>query len=122
MRLIDADVLLEPIYDCAIAVEDGDSIELRDCGKCPCNILDCEDFEKVINAAPTIEPVKVGRWAPHPLDPDWYVCTVCRLGTKRREHGTDESGREWVVEYGYQFCPRCGAKMELPEPYEEARL
>lgn len=59
MRLIDADVLLEPIVDCAIAVEDGDSIELMDCDKCPCNILDCEDFEKIINAAPTMEAVYI---------------------------------------------------------------
>ena len=46
MRLIDADVLLEPIADCE---------ERETCIGCPCRILDCEDFERVLKAAPTVE-------------------------------------------------------------------
>lgn len=48
MRLIDADVLLEPVEGCE---------ERETCDGCPLRIRDCEDFEKVINAAPTIEAI-----------------------------------------------------------------
>lgn len=47
MRLIDADAILEPIADCE---------ERETCDGCPCRILDCEDFERVLKAAPTVEP------------------------------------------------------------------
>lgn len=46
--MIDADVLLEPIEDCE---------ERETCDGCPLRIRDCEDFEKVINAAPTIDAI-----------------------------------------------------------------
>ena len=54
---------------------------------------------------------KHGHWEQNPNDREWDVCSVCHVGTKRREYGI-EDGREWVVEHNYKYCPRCGAKMD----------
>ena len=61
-----------------------------------------------------IIPPKHGRWMPHPEEDEWDVCSVCGIGTKRREHGFDASG-EWKTEYSYHYCPNCGAKMDEVE-------
>lgn len=65
----------------------------------------------VLDSVPTIDPVKHGKWMPHPIDPDWDFCSVCGIGTHRRFHGYD-SGGFWDSEESYQYCPWCGAKME----------
>ena len=67
-------------------------------------------FRSMVSTAPTIEPIKHGRWIPHPEDDEWDICTACGVGTKRREHGFDASG-SWETEYSYHYCPNCGADM-----------
>ena len=63
----------------------------------------------LLACVPTAEP-KVGRWKPHPTEPEWDICTVCGLGTHRRQITID-----FVEEENYQYCPHCGAKMERSE-------
>ena len=47
-----------------------------------------------------------GWWKPHPLDPEWDICTVCGIGTHRRQ-----ITMEWVEEDCYNYCPHCGARL-----------
>ena len=56
---------------------------------------------------------KHGKWIPHPNKEyrEWDVCTACGTGSKRREYGTNPNGSEYVREFGWQFCPNCGARM-----------
>lgn len=93
MRLIDADALIA---------------EMRREPK-----FEKTDFDKrmiyieksVIDKQPTIEavPVKHGRWID---DLGFYVCSVC-----------DKSGawNSWEVPWKSDYCPNCGAKMDLEE-------
>ena len=65
----------------------------------------CERIEKI--PAADVEPVRHGRWIPHPGHHDFDLCSVCRTGTRRRIY---EDGGE--IEYNYKICPWCGAKLE----------
>ena len=74
-----------------------------------------KDFDTIIDLQSTVEAEpKHGRWMPHPEEDEWDVCSVCGVGTKRREHGFDASG-EWETEYSYRYCPNCGARMDEVE-------
>jgi len=107
------------------AIKDAPTIEaVYLCNRKRCDRCNPEcDFTRDIDYAATTDKVIVvdgaayavkgklaGCWIPNPFDPEWDYCTACGQGTKRREYGTDD-GREWVREYGYSFCPNCGAKM-----------
>lgn len=72
---------------------------------------------EALERVPTIEvePVKHGRWIKHLFEREWDICSYCKTGTKRREYGVTDEGKEWVTEYGYKYCPWCGAKMEEQE-------
>lgn len=48
----------------------------------------------------------VGWWKPHPTEPEWDICTVCGIGTHRRQITMD-----FVEEENYQYCPHCGARL-----------
>ncbi len=91
-RLIDADALFKRIT----------------------STLDCVpiDVLGMIEGAPTIEaePVRRGRWLPHPMEKDWRVCSACGQGTEIVRH---EAGA--TTEFCYQHCPWCGARMEVEE-------
>lgn len=50
--------------------------------------------------------IAAGWWKPHPLDPEWDICTVCGIGTHRRQ-----ITMEWVEEDCYNYCPHCGARL-----------
>ena len=76
---------------------------------------DYDDMDKIdlinaIGALPLAE--KRGRWEEHPYEREWDICSCCKTGTKRREFGVTDDGREWVTEESYTYCPWCGAKME----------
>lgn len=65
-----------------------------------------------IDHAPTVDPVKHGRWKP--FDLTWgrsvYYCTSC-----------GEAG-EVPTEMGkpiYEFCPYCGAKMDKEDDHDD---
>ncbi len=66
-------------------------------------------FDMAIEA---LEERKEGKWIPHPGYREWDVCSACGIGCKRREYG-EQDGHEWMTEHSYQFCPWCGAKMEV---------
>ena len=102
MRLIDADKI---VFEYS---------KLREIGPFDiAGIVDC--FAKQIQSAPTIdaEPVRHGRWemVEDPWFSDVCKCTAC--------------GEEYVLEYvleadtpseyGYNYCPNCGAKMDLED-------
>lgn len=55
---------------------------------------------------------KHGEWLPHPHEREWDVCSVCGTGCKRREFEM-QFGQERFTEYGYQYCPHCGADMRI---------
>ena len=140
MRLIDANALMDEINwlieqaarynrdsyeDFAMRVKNAPTIEaVYICNRKKCDRCNPEcDFTRDIDYAATTDKVIIidgsayavkgkpaGQWIPNPFDPDWDYCTACGQGAKRREHGTDD-GREWVREYGYSFCPNCGADM-----------
>ena len=73
-------------------------------------ISDVADMLTHFPAADVAE-VRRGRWKPHPTEREWDVCSVCGVGTKRREYGLQD-GREWVTELNFPYCPNCGAKMD----------
>jgi len=73
------------------------------------------ELPRFIDSQPTAdvrENVK-GEWKHHPNKNfrEWDVCSACRIGSKRREYGFNDDGREWVTEYNFNFCPNCGASM-----------
>lgn len=103
MRLVDADALKEAMgEEPYVWTDSADEIAERNQWLTDMHIIE---------SAPTIEAVRKGKWEEHPFDEDWDICSVCGFGTKRREHG-NEDGRDWVVQYVYDFCPRCGARLE----------
>lgn len=88
MRLVDADAL--DMYECLRSYY-GDA---------------WRDAQKAIDDAPTVDPVKHGRWVEQEHE-DWkwskeYRCSEC--GQYRLV--TTPVGREW------NYCPSCGAKMD----------
>ena len=90
MRLINADTLLEKVWD----------VDCR-CGYV--QVVDRADIE----TAPTIDPEDLrprGRWEPVDHDGSWRVdkCSICH----RRMHYVN-------YDQPYQYCPNCGAKMEV---------
>ena len=76
----------------------------------------CGDLRKIlekIDGIPSAEPErKHGEWLPHPHEREWDVCSVCGTGCKRREFEM-QFGQERFTEYGYQYCPHCGADMRI---------
>lgn len=99
MRLIDADAIkIIPPYGTGMTFARG-----------AIYVLD------KIAEMPTIDPVKRGKWLPHPTEPDWDVCSVCGLGTHRRFHYNDAIYGGYDVEESFAYCPNCGAQMERSE-------
>ena len=97
MRPIDADALKEKIEQCG-----GEGTIARYCKRVLAECLD--------NDAPTIDAVPVvhGRWVKMTgmMPPEYvghYKCSVCQW---------HESHHSNIMEYKYQFCPNCGAKMD----------
>lgn len=99
-RLIDADMLKDTIttdyYEHFTRHHDTDQIALVD--------MVCDDIDE----APTVQPeVRRGKW----IEPDYvyfgakqYICDQCK---------DDEFWEKRCVNYKDNFCPNCGAKMDL---------
>lgn len=98
MRPIDADALKEKAWDA----------ETR-CGFV--QVVDVGD----IDAAPTIDPVKHGKWTKHTLpDCTYFICSLCGWESIDSKSIYDDDG--WYVdEVGMAYCPNCGAKMDVPD-------
>lgn len=126
MRPIDADEVIKKRYSIIarhyhVISDDWQVVDVEDILNAP-TITDKEviaEFLKqgtfkihIPEAEPFPEPVKRGKWEPHPSEREWDICSYCHLGTKRREYGLNDDGTEWVTEQSYTYCPWCGALME----------
>lgn len=98
MRLIDADALKESIH-----CSDTDEKKVLSTKQLH------EILDKWIDARPTIEECKTGKWIRN-VDDDinawWYECSECGDYPLKNAYGHDELS---------QWCPHCGAKMEGEE-------
>lgn len=105
MRLIDADALKEAMYH--EAFETDSDLQKWDSG---CWIR-YKMFEKHVKAAPTIDPVKRGKWVKKMevkktekydvFSPKWY-CPSCG----------EEYDPAVVKAFGIKFCYKCGEGVE----------
>lgn len=101
-RYIDADILLDKLYD-------HEFITL-----CP-----LDEVSDVIDYCPTVEaePVRHGRWIDgyngKYANPR-YICSNCR-GKALYDFVRDELGNWKEVQALTEFCPHCGAKMDKVE-------
>lgn len=92
MRLIDADALLETRWD----------------ADCRCGFVQVVDVGS-IEEAPTIDPIKHGKWHDvYLISPQSQVqiCSCCSNVTVMN------------VGHIFYYCPLCGAKMDLGEENE----
>lgn len=80
MRLIDADEL-----------KSVRSIQAADFNR-------IESIQRWIDNAPTIDPVKRGKWLRTPTG--WAYCSVCGMEPPNESNETTD------------FCPNCGARMD----------
>ena len=91
MRLIDGDELLSTVKSLPW--------DLRK----PSAEISRQLFIETVKEAPTIDPVKHGRWNYHDKKGSFYlnvyICSVC-------DNSSDEK---------YAYCPHCGAKMDANE-------
>ena len=93
MRLIDADALLDKIHDV-------DGMEVFENS----NIF-AMHYERMVKSMPTIEELKTGKWIR--VDSNTFKCSAC--GNFLNFHGVN-AGRGDA-----NYCPNCGAKMEVDE-------
>lgn len=89
-RLIDADALTEDVIN---------SFLKSDWRR--------EEFIKHVQFAPTIDAVPVvhGRW-------ERGVCNCCHFDLRCLTDGENDL-EQWVWDEGFDYCPNCGAKMDL---------
>lgn len=108
MRLIDADALGTRMYYETFA---KDSVDQRWDSGC---WIRYRLFEKVLKEAPTVEQEqRTGKWidisAFRNLAGDYSVqgcCSVCELYSSQTTHCSTMT---------YEYCPNCGAKMEVQD-------
>lgn len=99
-RLIDADALMDAL---------GIAVECKDCSRN--GTFGCKEDSAFVYAceaitdAPTIDPVKRGKWIIHPEVKNIYGGTYIECS---------ECGEKYVVQYieDEKFCRNCGAKMD----------
>ena len=105
MRPIDADALRDAMYH--EAFETDSDMQRWDSG---CWIR-YKMFEKAIESAPTIDPVKHGKWE---SDEFLYttgqtICSACKTGFYVDDLlNVGEGAQEFLPNY----CPHCGARMD----------
>lgn len=113
MRLIDADVLLDKAIeqyckDCdkRKGIKSGKWRVVYEIGDAPCRACGVGDVIDEIEEAPTIDPVRKGKWMTSYLDheamgvrPKLLYCSKCCH----------------CIAYPTNYCPNCGAKMEEGE-------
>ena len=93
MRLIDADAL-----DNELGISDEDI-----------------NFHFLLQEAPTIDPVRHGRWIP--LNDQIAKCSVC--GAMESTYGKDKTGQALIHKAIKHYCPNCGAKMDEEVSHED---
>lgn len=98
MRAIDGDALAELLYGVRRrldpkAYKSEAELYIRD------NML--LNLEEMVRSAPTIDPVKHGRWN---RENDYNTCSVCGKSV----HVFNDDGDK----QNFTYCPNCGARME----------
>ena len=74
-------------------------VELFQCGWAEIEAVQTDYIERL--HAADVAPVVHGKWLTHSDRPDSLICSVCECGFDMWKH--DE----------HNFCPNCGAKMDL---------
>lgn len=100
MRLIDADALIKWVQECG--------------AKCP--TLSVEKLFNAIKDAPTIDPVKRGRWIKmSDADGVYWACSECGEDIPRISHYNPQFDLFPRLESidRTNYCPNCGARMDL---------
>ena len=102
MRLVDADALKEWV----------ETEEERRWG------LSTDEVWDAINAAPTIDPVKHGKWGyrevrDYPLGFDVLKCSECGWETSSNPSERQDEHRADYAMKTFKYCPACGARMDL---------
>lgn len=108
MRLIDADALLDEVMDryCEECdkrkgIKNGKFRIIYEIGDAPCRACEIDDMKTELEDAPTIDPVKRGRWIGIDDYPyETWECDQCGC--------IYEEMPSWTPNY----CPNCGAKMD----------
>ena len=96
MRLIDADTLEKDANEDLLSNTDtAEEVYWNDGAK---SIID------LIKTAPTIDPVKHGKWVDRYEDGDWH-CTECGAIVEKNEQGS----------HNWRYCYHCGARMKRIE-------
>lgn len=105
MRLIDADAMKENLIK---AFDD----KVCDAGFFP--DLTRKLLKMFADEQPTIDPVKHGKWEPYMFgDERWHVCSVCGIADQYGMKYEDFNGKEHLVLSVRNYCPYCGARMDL---------
>ena len=99
MRTIDADYLIKRLDKC----DPMNGIGLEP-------VMAIRDIKALISVVPTVDaaPVKHGRWEPVKNLEGMFKCSLC--------------GDEWgsaAKMVPMQYCPACGAKMDLEEQHDD---
>jgi NADH pyrophosphatase NudC (nudix superfamily) len=74
--------------------------------------------KEIAELPPVKQEPKTGHWIMHPTEKDYSVCSCRGIGCKRKEHGENADGTEYIEVYYYRFCPWCGARMVEPQESE----
>ena len=121
MRLIDADALIDNAknFHCIECerrkgIKNGKLKFVYEIGDAPCRACYVADMIDTIDEAPTVDavPVRHGRWVGWDIpigEPD-FKCTACNI----RVHVPTCMGEPM-----YEYCPVCGAKMDLEEANDD---
>lgn len=79
--------------------------EMHEDDYCSCGKRRTGGIEKAIDDAPTVDPVKHGKWRyDEALELEW--CSECGFGKRKGD-------KRW-----YSYCPNCGCKMEVKDVRE----
>lgn len=101
MRLIDADALMQAMYNRAFET-DGDTMWQSGCW------VRYRAIEQVVKEQPTIEERKTGKWRAFKIgECDLIECTACKVARPREEMPARNGGK-----IAWKYCPDCGARME----------
>ena len=83
---------------------------LKDCELNPCVPEDKEAADMAIKALEALQAQKVGKW--HRFE-NVAKCSECGEITKIGDtHRNKYTGRVSHRDFGFKYCPKCGAKME----------
>ena len=75
-----------------------------------------ETVRSDVPAIPTAEKRRAARWNNNPNNGWEFICSACCKGTRMVRVIGRVNGQQITENYKYNFCPRCGAKMENPMP------